>query len=512
MVEPREVELKLICDGADLARLRDWPRLSASGPFSEDRLQSTYFDTAGQLLRKSGYVLRVRRTGRGYVQTVKAAGDGLIERPEWEQSVAGDEPDRSGLHATPAAELLGKRSTLVPLFSVSVERSTCTLRQGRSLIEVALDHGSVRRAEAVGEGDATRISEIELELKEGSVSDLFALAREIAERVPVRLGVESKAERGFALVETRPSREASKAGPVILHDEMTAAEAFRTVAHGCLRHLRMNEEILLERRDMDALHQARVAIRRLRSAMALFAHMLEDDQFETIKTRLKALSEPLGRARNLDILLSETLPAERKRHPDDPQLPKLEKHLESQRADAYAAVVLRLGSGEWRQFLLDIVAWVNAGRWLSEGDRPSRDEPASAFASRALDKWSRRVRKRGRGLAGLSPQDRHKVRIAAKKLRYGAEFFASLYSGNKASKRCEVFLSALSDLQDHLGALNDIASGRELLDSLTGPDADAARLLADRVAAIATPKKTRRRLKRAKRAHERLTESKPFWR
>lgn len=511
MIEPREVELKLICAAADLAGLRDWPRLAATGACREDLLESIYFDTPEQLLRKSGYVLRIRRTQSGYVQTVKAAGDGLIERPEWEQSVAGGEPDRDALDATPVGKLLGKRSKLAPLFSVSVERCSCLLRQGRSLIEVALDQGSIRKAEAIGEADTLLMSEIELELKDGSVTDLFAFAREIAALVPVRLGVESKAERGFALIETR-SAQAFRAEPVILSDKMTAAEAFRTVAHGCLRHLRINEEVLLERRCMDALHQTRVAVRRLRSAMTLFGSILDDHQFEVLKARLKDLAEPLGRARNLDILLTETLPAERSRHPEDLRLPNLEKHLESQRADAYAAVVQRLRSQEWRQFLLDLVAWVNAGPWLSEGDRASRDEPALRFASRALDKWSRRVRTRGRDLAALSPEDRHKVRIATKKLRYGAEFFASLYSGKKARKQREIFLSALSDLQDRLGVLNDIASSGELLESLTGPDAVEAGLLAARFAAAAKPEKTKKLLKRAERAHERLTESEPFWR
>lgn len=511
MTEPKELELKLLCDPAALAVLRDWPGLAIVRERGKDRLESVYFDTPDCLLRKSGYVLRVRRTRGGYIQTVKAEGDGLIERPEWEQPVAGAEPDRAALDATPLAKLLGKKSKLAPLFGISIERTTCLVEQGNSLIEIALDRGHVGRTEAEGEPRATSISEIELELKQGAIADLFALTREIGRLVAIRLGVESKAERGFDLIEARSGR-GCKAAPIALSEDMTAAEAFRAIAHGCLRHLRMNEEVLLERGEAEALHQARVAIRRLRSAMSLFKVLLADDRFEAIRAQLKALSEPLGRARNLDIFLSETLPAARARAPDDLQLQDLAKHLEQARAEAYAAVLQRLRSEEWRHFFLDLVAWINAGPWLSEGDWRNRDEPAPAFASHVLDKFSQRVRKRGRDLSALSVEERHKVRIATKKLRYGAEFFASLYTGKAAGKRRKHFLSALSDLQESLGALNDIASGQALLDSLASSEGEDIRSLADRFAAVRGARKTKKLLKAAEDAHASMVECQPFWR
>ena len=191
MSDPKEVELKLICDAADQAVLHAWPRLAKARKRDRDQLESVYFDTPDGLLRKSGYVLRVRKTQKGYVQTVKAEGDGLIERPEWEQGVAGAEPDRAALDATPLAGLLEGNPQLAALFSVSVERSTYLVKQGSSLIEVALDHGRVRKPEAARSADTTFISEIELELKDGAVSDLFALGSEIGALVPVRLGVKS---------------------------------------------------------------------------------------------------------------------------------------------------------------------------------------------------------------------------------------------------------------------------------------------------------------------------------
>ncbi|MGX5733950.1 CYTH and CHAD domain-containing protein [Bosea thiooxidans] len=510
MSEPKEVELKLTCDAADQAMLHAWPRLAKAKLREKDQLESVYFDTPDGLLQKSGYVLRVRRTQKGYVQTVKGEGDGLLERSEWEQDVPGAEPDRAAFDATPIAALLEDDPQFEALFSVSVERSTYLIKQGRSLIEVALDQGRVRKPDAARSSDTTFISEIELELKDGSVTDLFALGSEIGALVPVRLGVKSKAERGFDLIGEQADPQACKAEPIVLSDDMTAADAFRAISHGCLRHMRINEDVLLDHRDVDGVHQTRVAIRRLRSAMSMFKELLEDGRFEAITGQLKQLSEPLGRARNLDIFLSETLPAERARNPDDVQLLNLEKHVEEERSEAYAAVILRLRSDEWRRFFLELVAWINAGPWLSDSE--GLDQSASAFAASVLDKWLRRVRQRGRDLAALSAEDRHKVRIAAKKLRYGAEFFASLYPGKKATKRRKAFLSALSDLQDSLGALNDMETGQEILDELAHAEAEETRQMADCFTASGAQDKSKKLLKSAEKAHQALTGCEPFWR
>ncbi|MGO4407125.1 CHAD domain-containing protein [Bosea sp. RAF48] len=510
MSDPKEVELKLVCEPSDLAALREWPRLAAEAR-STDQLESVYFDTSERLLQACGYVLRVRQTGDGHVQTVKAGGDGLIERREWEEPVDGPEPDRDALRRTPLAKLLGRKAKLAPLFTVSVERATCLISQGSSQIEIALDQGFVTNPCAENGSDAEAISEIELELKKGAAGDLFTLAREICERVPVRLGVVSKAERGFGLIDGEGDR-AHRAEPIALSDDMSAADAFRAIAHGCLRQLRPNEDVLLGRHDVDALHQARVAIRRLRSAMSLFKDLLADDRFEGIKAQLKRLSQPFGRTRNLDVFLTETLPAEMSRHPDHAELLSLEKHLQSQCAEAYLAVVWTLRSEEWRRFLIDLVAWINAGPWLSGQGGAERDQPARPFASGVLDKRRRQVEKRGRNLATLSIEERHQLRIAAKKLRYGAEFFASLYEGKKERKFQKAFASAFAKLQSSLGGLNDIAAGQQILERVVGSDAVGSVQFAAGLALADVEAKEQKLLASAVEAQGELIALQPFWR
>ena len=513
MSEPKEVELKLACAASDLKALEAHSRLEGARTKAKAQLSSVYFDTPDQLLRKAGFVLRVRSHDGSYVQTAKSVGDGLFERSEWEQPVAGPEPDRDALAHTPLADVLGKKSRLKPLFTVTVERQTYEVEEGASLIEVALDSGKIKKGN--GASKASPVSEIELELKRGAPSDLFTLARSLVADVPVRLGVRSKGERGYALLDGGTD-QVRKAEPILLDEDNTAAEAFKAIAHACLRHMRLNEDVLLDHRDPDALHQTRVAIRRLRSAFSLFGDLTRDSQSEQLRAELKRLSEPLGRARNLDVFLSKTLPKERARHPDEGGLLNLEKHLEAQRTEAYAAVLAMLNSDAWRHFLLDLVTWINAGPWLTDtGTKATRerDQSAQAFAVSVLEKRRRQVKKRGRKLDTLSPEDRHQVRIAAKKLRYGAEFFGGLYRGKKAVKRHAAFVTALSELQDGLGDLNDIATGHELLNDLTDTGLKAtSAVFAAGLTAADIETRSAKLLKAASRAHDELVDLRPFWR
>lgn len=513
MSDPKEVELKLACDATALKAFADHPRLKDAVSQADAQLSSVYFDTADGDLRQAGFVLRVRSEGGGYVQTAKSVGNGLFERSEWEQAVSGPKPDRAALDGTPLADVLGKKARLKPLFTVAVSRKTYEVEEGSSLIEVALDSGRIEKA---GAGSKTvPISELELELKRGTPSDLFALTRSLVADAPVRLGVRSKAERGYLLLDGGVDG-VHKAEPLSLGEDMTAAEAFKAIAHACLRHMRLNEDVLLDHRDADALHQVRVAIRRLRSAFSLHGDLVVDAQSVRLRSDLKRLSEPLGRARNLDVFLAKTLPKERARHPDEIGLLGLERHLEAQRTEAYADVMAMLNSDAWRRHVLDLVAWINSGPWLVDDGKKAageRNQSAQAFATGVLEKRRRQVKKRGRDLDTLSPEDRHQVRIAAKKLRYGAEFFGGLFTGKKAGKRQAAFVKVLSELQDCLGDLNDIATGHELLNDLTDTDLKAtSAVFAAGMTAADIEARSGKLLKAAAQAHQELVDLRPFWR
>lgn len=447
---PREIELKLELPADGAEALADAKLLGRKT--KESDLHAVYFDTPDHALQAAGLSLRIRSDYGTRLQTIKAdhGSAGLFDRDEWELAVDGDRPvpdDRS-----PLAKVLKDRfETLLPQFEVPVQRNV--YRKGG--IEIALDRGAVVAGERRAE-----IREIELELKEGRPEALFALARKIDRKVPVRIGVLAKAERGYRLLgEQAVSVHADK---VALDAGAALADAFAVIAHNCLRQYRLNEDILLDRPNPEAVHQARVALRRLRSAMTLFKDVLGPER-RLLSDRLRDLARVLGDARDLDVLAERVEPG--------PLFDRLSKA----RDKAYAAMTRELGRKATHRLPLDLAEWVAVGAWRSDPETARlRETPLPVFAARALDRARDKLRKHGKHLADLSPEDRHQVRKDAKKLRYAVEFLATLFPEEK--KRRKAFVKALKRLQEALGIINDAVAAHERLAALkldTTPEGEA---------------------------------------
>lgn len=507
MSESNEVELKLEIAPADVRLLLAHPALAGVAGETA-KLSSAYYDTAGGALRDSGYSLRIRSAGGRFVQTVKAKADGaagLFDRPEWESDTDGPEIDFEALAETPLGELVkrGKlRKRLAPLFTSEVERRTWRLREGRGEIELVLDEGSIR-----SDSGEERLSEVEIELKRGAAGDLFALARSLSERVPLRIGVMTKAERGFALAEGRLGR-AVKAEPIAVVPEMSVAEAFAAIVHACLRHFRLNERLIQDRRDASALHQARVAMRRLRSAFSLFGTAIADDEYHRLREELRWFTGELGDARNLDVFLKRLKGAEAAIGRSEAKA--LRKRLEAAREAAYDRVLAALSSPRLRSLMLDLVAWLELGDWRGEG-RPG-GRPLPGFASDRLDRRWRKVKKAGKAIAALDPEPRHRLRIDIKKLRYAVEFLAGLRTGREARARQEDFVAALAAMQESLGDLNDMETARALVADQAGAGGFDTQRLTRYLSGGGDDARTDGLLADAQSGYSRLVEAGPFWR
>ena len=445
---------------------------------SKARLRATYFDTPDRQLRAHGYTLRIRRSGKERVQTVKATGGdggaGLFARAEWEMPVDDDVPVIDT--RTPVAALLrGDASAIEPVFHVNVERRTWDLLQDGATVELVLDRGSI----VAGERQAP-VCEIELELAAGEPAALFAVARKIGETAPVRPGVAAKSERGYRLLEAAPP--SFKAEPVALKPGARTHEAFQAVGHACLRHYRLNEAILLDQYDPRALHQARVAVRRMRSLLSIFKPVLDQGDAGRFKEDLRWLAGLLGEARDLDVL----------------SVSGADERLEEARLKVQAKVREALMSDRVRTLLIDLLEWLTLGTAVA-----IRDEPAEDFAARRIEHLYRQVAKGGRGMEKLSDEARHEVRKSAKKLRYASEFFAALFAqGKKGRRRHEKFIDALQGLQDDLGALNDLVSMPEILAAHDLPHQPER----------GVKKRKKKLVGAAAAAHEDLVDARRFWR
>jgi inorganic triphosphatase YgiF len=481
---PEEVELKLAIDAGDIDALGQSPLLS--GVASEDReLFATYYDTDDGDLRIAGLSLRIRRVGERFIQTLKAGSDGgaaLFARTEWERDVAG--PSLVVESSSPLRRLVGFEiiERLEPVFTAAVTRRTWTLRRGESVIELVADRGAVIAGDRINP-----VSEIELELREGGAADIIALARDLGESVSLRLGVLTKSERGYRLI--GPGGGAAvKATGLDLAPDATVAEAFAAIVGDCLRDYRLNEDLLRREPRPDTLHQARVALRRLRSAMSIFKPVVADDRFAHLARELRHISRPLGAARDLDVLIGRLGGA-------------ASEELSEARSRAYEAAMTALESQRTRDLMLDLVEWTLTGEWRNRPAGPgSASSRADAFAARVLDRLHDRIGRHGRHLDRIHDERRHRARILTKKLRYATGFFASLFTGGKAQRRVARFLAPLEALQEHLGDLNDLATAPKLLGRFGLP-------------AETTGSRNRRErlLRKAAKAEKALAATKRYW-
>jgi inorganic triphosphatase YgiF len=435
--------------------------------------------------------LRIRTNADLRVQTFKR-GAGLA-RQEHESVVTGEVPD---LTRPPFDGLLSprRRARLKPAFSVDLVRRQRLIAYQDAAIELAFDDGLIQ----AGDGTAP-VCEVELELKSGPPQALFALARELAHAAPLYLSFESKAAQGYALAEGRSLTPRRDPG-VRVSKGLSAAQAFQAIARGALAQIAANAALLRQAPSAEALHQLRVAARRLRGAMAVFKSVTGDDRAAWIKAELKWLTSACGEARALDVLAQTMLADALKATPDGFGLAELSTAVEAARRRAGARAAAAVASARFRALVLETYAWVELGDWIS---RPAAGVSGIGFLGGALTRRRRKVMKAGQGLRDLDDEGRHKVRIAAKVLRYAAETLA-----DRDEPRARRFIAALKRLQDHLGALNDAAGLAALLTGLKLEG--SAQFAAGRLAGAAEAGQASR-IRQAAKAMSALARVEPFW-
>ena len=476
-----ETELKLLLPGAQPATIET--RLRKLGVLARRRtstqwLWNVYHDTPEQALRQQRHALRMRcvsqrpwkstttaATLRGtWIQTFKSAGvsqGGLSQRGEWESRERAGRLNPLALRATPWASLDPDGqlfATLQPCFEARCRRTAWTLhRYHGATIEVALDIGEIS-----ANGRTEPILELELELKTGAPEALYLLAREVASALAVLPCDVSKAERGYRLAQGI-SHPASPAAALQLPAGARPMVAACKALAATFEQFTRNLASLLGSDDPEVVHQARVAWRRWRSAVRLFAPWLPQPPDAA---GLRPLLDALGPLRDLDVLRTDTLgrwlPAfvdgnEARQHIADLAAARIDEARTEQRERA-RAVLAQPATG---LALLGLAH--DLGQLHAEAEAAPAG-PSTPWAAARVKKLQRRleVALKASRKPQADPEQVHQTRIQAKRTRYAAEMLRDLLP----ARRAKALTQAATAVQTRLGDDRDLQLAVRLLGEL----------------------------------------------
>ena len=441
--------------GAGLPRLDGLPQVAGvSGPDEED-LEAEYYDTDDLRLIGAGITLRRRRGGddAGWHLKLPVGAD---TRREIRLPPGGDERLVPG-------ELAGlvrvhtRGEPLRPVARITTRRQRLTLlgRDGESLAEVADDEVSAQTLG--GTTTLSRWHEVEVELTGGD-RKLLKAADDMLRRDGLRRsGRAAKLERaldGQLPQKARPAPlgPSSPAGQVVL--------AYLRTYAGRLKSL----DPMVRRDELDAVHQMRVATRRLRSTLRSFGQIIGRDRTQRLAAELKWLGAVLGDARDAEVLAAH-LQAGVHETPAElvlgPVQARVQGHFAAKHAAARAALLQALDSGRYFSLLDDLDQLVAEPPLTPKAARPAADVLPAA-ARRPYRQVRKRMRRARRVPAG-QPTDEalHQARKAAKRARYASEAMAPGI-GKKARRFAKQMKKVQSVLGDHQDTVIARQSEREL--------------------------------------------------
>lgn len=458
-----ETELKFQIEPARRDAVRR--AVAGSGASAQTiRLQARYFDTPDGRLAAAGLALRLRREGRSrWVQTLKGRGDGLMQRLEHELVLPAAVPatlDLARHDGTPAGAALraalGRHAAeLVERFATDIRRTRRVVRarsgSGQmASVELAFDEGWIGAARSDGDGDGGRVrlavAEVEFELLSGPPQALLALASRWVQSHGLWLDVRSKAERGHALA-TGVAPAATLAQQPPISRRMAPARALAAMVQAALAQVLPNLAVLAEAGPAgpEHLHQLRVGLRRLRTALREFGDGVEgvEGVDAAWQIALAQVFSALGALRDREVVertLSEPRAAAQRAGLDAAAAPpRPTAALTAQDT----ALVRERGL---HRLLLALIGLTLAG------ESPDSGIALIEVARKRLTRLHRRVTADAKRFAALDDAARHGLRKRMKRLRYSLEFLAPLF----ATKAVARYLALLKPAQEALGSYNDV--------------------------------------------------------
>lgn len=425
----------------------------------ERRLSDAYFDTSGWSIHRAGYTCRLRWDGSHGELTLKSmaeAEDGIRRREEINQRVADPDPARFINEDGPATDLLvpiAGRTPLRLLFALETERQVYHLADSEGQFgEVALDTTTI----PVGEEDhPVRMSRVEVEVDSAAVERARPFVDRLAQETSLSVAGTSKFEAALLATGQHPDPLVPDLGQTAIHADLTIGELAFAVLREQLIAVLQNEAGTRLGRDIEALHDMRVAARRMRAAFSTFREYLSPTA-RAIESEVKWLQQTLGPVRDLDVQIERLQARMDQPDVDAEGLQQYMDVLGTRREQARKRMLLALDSKRYVRLGTRLVGILQRGpaRTYSPGR-----VPAPIVGMEVIAKRYGKLRKKGDRIRKSSPPtEYHALRIQGKKLRYAVEFFAPLYG-----KRADGYIEDVKKLQDVLGDHQDSEVAMETL-------------------------------------------------
>jgi CHAD domain-containing protein len=290
-----------------------------------------------------------------------------------------------------------------------------------------------------------------------------------------------------------PARQRPSANPR-LNGAMACDTAFRIVARRHLDALNANHQATCDS-DPDALHQMRVALTHLRTAILFFSPMVHDTLRDEVRDELKWLNGELGAVRDLDVAADRVKALDQKR----PQPTEVLNSWNEKRAEGHRYLARILNSVRYRWLIDQTSGWIENGPWSTKKGKlaaKERGSPIGPYSALKLEEWEDKLLKKSRKLRKMGTKKRHRLRLFNKKLTYSIDSLEDLFADKKFSKQ-KTALKHLSKAQKSLGQLNDAARGSELAGDLEQKGAQTP-------LEFLKPKRKKRLLKKASNAYHKL--------
>jgi triphosphatase len=259
----------------------------------------------------------------------------------------------------------------------------------------------------------------------------------------------------------------TKAPPITLKPDMPVDETMAVVLSACQAHWQANMPSAIDGRQPEGTHQVRVALRRLRSALSVFKKHIPAAQRAALNAEAKWLLNQLGPARDLDVFIQNLTAPLASKVSDDAALAQLIRVARRAQSKAHVEAAKALRSARATRFNARLEAWISGRGWRTEKVEESDEIKTESFARRFVNRRLRNIRADYNDIETLSVAERHELRIAVKKVRYGLEFFHDVLP----AKRVKHLANTLKHLQDTLGHLNDIDVAERTVSALVNAGA-----------------------------------------